>query len=116
MTVSVEEALSIFQKWLSEGSAIRLVFKTPSVEGVFTGRVFAVTDESVGISPPGELPREEIPDSLFRVSLVLAHSFAFSDPRDAGSDRESLAEEMNFSVMIFYSTGERCILYELATH
>ncbi len=79
----------------------------------FTGLVAKVSEEAIVLMPEDFSPDDD-PGSLIAISLQFAVSFAFADPREGGSGREILKEEMEFGISIFFLSGERCILYELA--
>lgn len=107
MNVSMEQASSIFRKWEEEKSPVRLILKGLSAGGLFTGKVFRSTTSEVTLIPVGE--ETVSPDSSFlTVSFILADSFAFIDPRDAGEDRELVSGEMEFGIFVHFSSGERC--------
>ncbi|HTX40582.1 MAG TPA: hypothetical protein VMD25_02045 [Acidobacteriaceae bacterium] len=117
MEVSREQALSLCRKWLEEGAPVRFLFESGTVTGRLTGRVAKVSDLSdinpaIGIVS-ADFSEDEMPASLAGISLNSVRSFAFADPREAGSGRDVLESEMDFGVIFFFITGERCILYEL---
>ena len=107
MNVSIEQAFSIFSKWKEEKSSVRLLFKLLNVGGLFTGTVFKCDSSEIVMIPSGESTVN--PETSFMiVSLLLADSFAFIYPRDAGEDRELVSGEMESGVFVHFSSGERC--------
>lgn len=110
MHSSMEEALSIFRKWEEEKSSIRVIMKLFSVGGLFQGSVFKVDSDGLTILLRGA---EDPLSGCLSISLVLARSITFIDPRDGPTeeDRVVLAREMSFGVGVVFSSGERLELY-----
>ena len=106
MKVSADDAQSIFKKWEEEKSPVRLIFKAMSAGGIFTGRIFRSSRSEVTMVLSGE--SVDPTSGFITVSLLLADSFSFIDPRDGGEDRELLSGEMEFGIFVPFTSGERC--------
>jgi hypothetical protein len=109
----MEEALSICRKWEAERASVRAVFKLLSVGGVLEGTVFRVDSDAVTILPRGA---KDPLSGFLTVSLLLARSISFIDPRAASTeeDRVVLSKELSFGLGVTFVSGERFDLYEVA--
>ena len=116
MQASMDEALSVFRKWKEDDSRVTCLLKLDSVGSVLNGTVFRVDSDSITIIPDGHgTPADR--SGFITVSLLLARSISFVDPRSAltDNDREALSREISSGIGITFSSGERCILLELVS-
>lgn len=106
MTVSVEDALSIFRKWEEEKSPVLVIFRSFLVGGFFTGTARLVPS-GVAVCSVGVLA------GVVSVTFADAVSFEFVDPRAAKDEegRKLLESEMTFGISVAFRSGERCIWY-----
>jgi hypothetical protein len=109
----MEEALSVCRKWKEEQASVRAILKLSSVGGILEGTVFRVDSNAVTILPRGA---DDPLSGFLTVSLLLARSINFIDPRAAPTeeDREVLSKELSFGLGVTFVSGERFELYEAA--
>jgi hypothetical protein len=110
MISSREDALSLLNKWKSEGSMISVLFVGTAEEDQarLWGFVTEVTEDSATVS--------SAKDAFFSLSVrLVGDNFTYGDPRDALTREQQLALEAKYVCAFSYQlpSGGRCFFAEL---